>query len=64
MTESEGKISDRHMWVGVEDQHARIGSTNYIQDALGAVISVELWDIGDKIEEGNFRRDRIPVDGL
>jgi glycine cleavage system H protein len=28
--------------------------TNYIQDSLGAVISVELPDIGDKIEEGEI----------
>lgn len=54
MTESEVKVSDRHVWVSVEDQHARIGLTNYIQDALGAVLSVELPDIGDKIEEGEI----------
>ena len=54
MTEKEVKVSERHVWVGIEDQHARLGLTNYIQDALGAVISVELPDIGDKIEEGEI----------
>jgi len=54
MTEKEVKVSELHVWVGVEDQHARLGLTNYIQDALGTVISVELPDIGDKIEEGEI----------
>jgi glycine cleavage system H protein len=52
MTEKEVKVSERHVWVGIEDQHARLGLTNFIQDALGTVISVELPDIGDRIEEG------------
>jgi glycine cleavage system H protein len=52
MTENEVKVSKLHVWVGVEDRNARLGLTNYIQGALGAVISVELPDIGDKIEEG------------
>lgn len=52
MTEKEVKVSEKHIWVGVEDQHVQLGLTNYIQSALGAVISVELPDIGDKIEEG------------
>ena len=54
MTEKEIKVSEQHVWVGIEDQHARLGLTNYIQDALGAVISVELPDIGDRIEEGEI----------
>ena len=52
MVEKEVKVSEQHIWVGVEDQHVQLGLTNYIQSALGAVISVELPDIGDKIEEG------------
>jgi glycine cleavage system H protein len=52
MVEKEVKVSEQHVWVGVEDQHVQLGLTNYIQSALGAVISVELPDIGDKIEEG------------
>jgi glycine cleavage system H protein len=46
------KVSKQHVWVGVEDQHVHLGLTNYIQSELGKVISVELPDIGDKIEEG------------
>jgi glycine cleavage system H protein len=52
MAEKEVKISEQHVWVGVEDQHVHLGLTNYIQGALGAVISFELPDVGDNIEEG------------
>ena len=50
--EKEVKVSEQHMWVGVEDRHVHLGLTNYIQGELGRVISVELPDVGDKIEEG------------
>lgn len=50
--EKEVKVSEEHVWVGVEDQHVYLGLTNYIQGELGTVISVELPDIGDKIESG------------
>ena len=52
MTEKEVKVSENHVWVGMEDRHVILGITNYIQGALGAVIAVELPDVGDKIEEG------------
>ncbi|HET8563751.1 MAG TPA: glycine cleavage system protein GcvH [Candidatus Binatia bacterium] len=48
------KASEQHVWVGVEDQHVYLGVTNYGQDKLGTVISVELPDVGDKIEEGEI----------
>jgi glycine cleavage system H protein len=54
MTEKEVKVSKGHVWVAIEDQHARLGLTHSLQDLLGAVISVELPDIGDKIEEGEI----------
>jgi glycine cleavage system H protein len=38
----------------VEDPHVHLGITNYIQDALGSVISVELPEVGDKIEVGEI----------
>ena len=50
--EKDVKVSEKHIWVGVEDQHVQLGITDYIQGALGTVISVDLPDIGDKIEEG------------
>jgi len=46
------KVSEQHVWVGVEDQHVHLGLTNYIQAELDKVISVELPDVGDKIEKG------------
>ncbi len=52
MAEKEVKVSEQHVWVGVDDEHVLLGLTNYIQGALGTVISVELPDIGDRIEEG------------
>ena len=52
MTERAVKVSEKHVWVGVEDQHVYLGLTNYIQKELGTVISIELPEVGDKIEEG------------
>ena len=52
MTEKEIKVSDKHVWVGVEDRYVHLGLTNYVQAALGTVIAVELPDVGDQIEEG------------
>ncbi|MEO6163464.1 MAG: glycine cleavage system protein GcvH [Candidatus Binatia bacterium] len=54
MTEKEVKVSKQHVWVGVEDRHVHLGLTNYIQGALGSVLSVELPDVGDSIEEGEI----------
>ena len=54
MTEKEVKVSKQHVWVGIEDRHVHLGLTNYIQEALGAVIPVELPDVGDPIEEGEI----------
>jgi glycine cleavage system H protein len=54
MTEKEVKVSKQHVWAGIEDHHVHLGLTNYIQGALGAVISVELPDVGDPIEEGEI----------
>jgi glycine cleavage system H protein len=50
--EKEVKVSEQHIWVGVEDQHVYLGLTNFIQAELGTVISVDLPDVGDTIEEG------------
>jgi len=52
--EKEVKVSQQHVWVGVEDQHVYLGLTNFIQGVLGKMISVELPDIGDTIEEGEI----------
>lgn len=54
MNEKEVKVSEQHVWVGIEGLHVHLGLTNYIQGALGPVISVELPDVGDPIERGQI----------
>jgi glycine cleavage system H protein len=51
-TEREVKVSEQHVWVSVEDAHVYLGLTNFIQAELGKMISVELPELGDKIERG------------
>ena len=46
------KVSQEHVWIGIEDQHVFFGLTNYGQSELGQIISVELPDVGDKVEKG------------
>jgi glycine cleavage system H protein len=54
MAEKDVKVSEQHVWVGIEDRYVHLGLTNYFQGALGAVISIELPDIGDELEEGEI----------
>ena len=54
MEEKEVKVSEHHVWVGVEDRHVHLGLTNYIQAALGTILSVELPDVGDQVEAGEI----------
>ena len=54
MEEKEVRVSDQHVWVGVEDRHVHLGLTNFIQAALGTILSVELPDIGDPVEAGEI----------
>jgi glycine cleavage system H protein len=46
------KISRDHIWIRMEEGIGTIGLTNYAQAELGDVISVDLCDIGVKIESG------------
>lgn len=46
------KVSQEHVWAGIEDQRVFFGLTNYGQSELGKIISVELPEIGDKVEKG------------
>jgi glycine cleavage system H protein len=50
--ERDVKVSEHHIWASVEDRHVYLGVTNYLQQELGSVISMELPDVGDKIEAG------------
>ncbi len=40
------RYSAEHEWVRVEGDRARVGITDYAQDALGDVVFVELPDVG------------------
>lgn len=46
------KVSEHHVWVGIDDQNVFFGVTNYGQSELGRIISVELPELGDKVEKG------------
>ena len=52
--EKEVKVSQQHVWVGVEDRYVCLGLTNYCQAELGTVISVDLPEVGDKVEQGEI----------
>ena len=52
ITERILKVSQHHIWVGIEDQHVFFGLTNYGQSELGRIISVELPELRDKVEKG------------
>ena len=46
------KVSEHHVWIGIEDQYVFFGVTNYGQSELGRIISVDLPELGDKVEKG------------
>jgi glycine cleavage system H protein len=45
------KYSKEHIWVRVEGGRAVIGITDYAQEELGRVTSVELPEVGDELEQ-------------
>lgn len=47
------KYSSDHEWVRVEDGRARVGITDYAQDALGDVVFVDLPEVGAKVAAGD-----------
>lgn len=42
--------SEEHEWVKKEDDHVRIGITDFAQDELGDIVFVELPEAGDELE--------------
>ncbi|HJR24183.1 MAG TPA: glycine cleavage system protein GcvH [Acidimicrobiales bacterium] len=46
------RYSSDHEWVKVEDGKARIGITDYAQDALGDVVFVDLPEVGASAAAG------------
>jgi len=43
------RYSKEHEWVGVAGARARVGITDYAQDALGDVVYVQLPDVGANV---------------
>ncbi len=50
-TPEELKYSKEHVWVRVERDRAVIGITDYAQQELGPISSVELPEAGDELEQ-------------
>ena len=46
------RYSSDHEWVRLEDGRARVGITDYAQDALGDVVFVDLPDVGAAVTAG------------
>jgi len=46
------RYSSDHEWVRVDGSHARIGITDYAQDALGDIVFVDLPSAGSVVEQG------------
>ena len=46
------RYSSDHEWVRVDGSHARIGITDYAQDALGDIVFVDLPSVGSVVEQG------------
>lgn len=47
------RYSTEHEWVSVEGGTARVGITDYAQDALGDIVYVDLPDLGAVVTGGN-----------
>ena len=45
------RYSKEHLWIRVEGDKAVIGITDYAQEELGIVTSVELPSVGDELEQ-------------
>jgi glycine cleavage system H protein len=46
------RYSPEHEWVRVEGTSARVGVTDYAQDALGDIVFVDLPAVGTTVESG------------
>ena len=46
------RYSEEHEWVRVDGTHARVGITDYAQDALGDIVFIDLPAVGSEVEVG------------
>ena len=47
------RYSSDHEWVTIEGGRARLGITDYAQDALGDVVFVQVPDVGTQVARGD-----------
>lgn len=47
------RYTDKHEWIALDGDQAKIGITEYAQDALGDVVFVSLPTVGDTLETGD-----------
>jgi len=57
------KFSSGHVWVRVEGPDAVLGLSDYIQDQMGEITSLELPDIGDLIR-ATRRMGKVEVEDV
>ena len=46
------KFTEDHLWVRVLGKRVQVGISDYFQDELGEILTVELPDVGDVVERG------------
>jgi glycine cleavage system H protein len=46
------KYTEQHEWVRIEGNRARVGITDYAQDALGDVVYVDIPEVGTEVRAG------------
>jgi glycine cleavage system H protein len=46
------RYSEDHEWVRVDGVRARVGITDYAQDALGDIVYIDLPEVGTQVEAG------------
>lgn len=52
LTPDDLRYSPDHEWIRIEGTRARIGITDYAQDALGDVVFIDLPEIGTRVAGG------------
>lgn len=46
------RYTENHEWIAVEDGKAKVGITDYAQDALGDIVFVDLPEVGAAVAAG------------
>jgi len=46
------KFTEDHLWVRVSGKRVQVGISDYFQDKLSEILTIELPDVGDVVERG------------